>query len=146
MRARNIRINLQSATKNLLLAMVENEQAGIDSYIAASDENMTEIASELEWFASDFEGDLSLIQGFQTELTVLNDIRTKVIDLLEKNDDASNREAETIMVDEYTPECTKAEDSIKSFTDKQREISTENYEGAMKSQKIQMNIMSLKIR
>ena len=140
MRARNIRINLQSATKNLLLAMVENDQAGIDSYIAASDENMTEIASELEWFASDFEGDLSLIQGFQTELTVLNDIRTKVIDLLEKNDDASNREAETIMVDEYTPECAKAEDSIKSFTDKQREISTENYEGAMKSQKIQMVI------
>lgn len=140
MRARNIRINLQSATKNLLLAMVENDQADIDSYIAASDENMETIASELEWFGAEFEGDLSLIQSFQTELSVLTDIRSRVVGLLEENSNAANAEAETIMVDEYTPECTKAEESIRSFTDQQREISTENYEGAMNSQKIQMVI------
>lgn len=140
MRARNIRINLQSATKNLLLAMVENHQADIDSYISQSDENMSTIASELEWFASEFEGDLSLIQNFQTELTTLNDTRTKVVELLEQNSDAANEEAETLMTDDYTPICTKAEESIKSFTDKQREISTQNYEGAMKSQKTQMVI------
>lgn len=140
MRARNIRINLQSATKNILLAMVENNQAEIDSYLAQSDENMATIASELEWFASEFEGDLSLIQNFQTELTTLNDTRTKVMELLEQNNAAANEQAETIMTDEYTPVCTKAEESIKSFTDKQREISTQNYEGAMKSQKTQMVI------
>ena len=56
MRARNIRINLQSATKNILLAMVENNQSEIDSYLAGSDENMTTIASELEWFSTEFEG------------------------------------------------------------------------------------------
>ncbi len=140
MRARNIRINLQSATKNILLAMVENNQSEIDSYLAGSDENMTTIASELEWFSTEFEGDLSLIQSFQTELTTLNDTRTKVAELLEQNNAASNEQAEKIMTDEYTPVCTKAEDNIKSFTDKQREISTQNYEGAMKSQKTQMVI------
>lgn len=140
MRARNIRINLQSATKNLLLAMVENSQAEIDSYISASDENMDTIASELEWFSTDYEGDTSLIQGFITELTTLNETRTKVVELLEQNSEAANKEAETIMTDEYTPICVEAEEGIKSFTDKQREIATENYEGAMKSQKTQMVI------
>ena len=103
MRARNIRINLQSATKNILLAMVENNQSEIDSYLAGSDENMTTIASELEWFSTEFEGDLSLIQSFQTELTTLNDTRTKVAELLEQNNAASNEQAEKIMTDEYTP-------------------------------------------
>ena len=140
MRARNIRINLQSATKNLLIALVENNQAEIDSYIAASDENMATIASELEWFATGFEGDLSLIQSFQTELTTLNDTRTQIIDLVKQNNDAANKQAEDLVVDEYTPVSTKAEESIKSFTDKQREIASDNYEGAMKSQNIQMVI------
>ena len=140
MRARNIRINLQSATKNLLLAMVENDQKEVDSYLSASDENMATIASELEWFATDFEGDLSLIQGFQTELTTLNNTRTNIVDLVKQNDERANAEAEALITDEYTPVCSEAENSIKSFTDKQREISSGNYEGAMKSQKIQMVI------
>ena len=138
MRARNIRINLQSATKNLMLAMVEDSQKEITSYLSASDENMETIASELEWFAKDFEGDLSLIEGFKTELTSLDDIRSNIVDLLKQNNEGANAEAVSLMTDEYTPICSEAEDSIKSFTDKQREISTENYEGAMKSQKIQM--------
>ncbi len=143
MRARNIRINLQSATKNLLLAVVDENQSDIDSHLAASDENMSTIASELEWFASDFEGDASLIQGFQTELTTLNDKRNEIVDLVKQNDQASNEKAEDIIADEYTPICEEAESSIKSFTDKQREIASDNYEGAMKSQKTQMVIAIL---
>lgn len=140
MRARNIRINLQSTTKNLLLAMVEDSQSDIDAHLSASDENMETINSELEWFAANFEGDLSQIQEFQTRLKTLNDTRSKVADLLKQNNEAANEEAEDIMVEEYIPVCTQAEDDIKSFTDAQREISANNYEGAMKSQKTQMVI------
>lgn len=143
MRARNIRINLQSATKNLLIAVVEENKSEIDSYVAASDENMATIASELEWFASEFEGDASIIQSFQTELTTLNNVRTEIVDLVKQNTPAANEKAEDIIVDEYTPICSEAEDTIKSFTDAQRQIASDNYEGAMKSQKTQMVIAVL---
>lgn len=143
MRARNIRINLQSATKNLLIAAVEENKSEIDSYVAASDENMATIASELEWFASEFEGDASIIQSFQTELTTLNNVRTEIVDLVKQNTPAADEKAENIIVGEYTPICSEAEDTIKSFTDAQRQIASDNYEGAMKSQKTQMVIAVL---
>ncbi len=138
MRARLIRVNLQSASKNILLATVEDDQAQTQESLDEAQANLDAIDSELEWFDKNFEGDMSKLDDFKSEMDSLDDIRQEVIALSTENTEESNTRAQDIMVDEYNPVAVEAGQIIKSFNDEQSEIAEENYNEAMRTQKIEI--------
>jgi len=140
MNARMIRVYLQSSTKNLLLATVEDEQAKTQESIDEALANLSEIDTLLEWFDKEFDGDVSLLNDFKSEMDTMASLRENIISLAEENTDSSDEEALNIMVEQYNPVAVEAGQVIKSFNDEQSEIATDNYETAMREQKIEMTI------
>lgn len=136
MRARNIRINVQSTTKNVLYGIVQ----GDESYVASAEENMAEIDSDLEWFASEFDGDTTQIEKFKTEMDKIKGFTEELFPLIEEGSAESRMRATEIMINDYSPVNETAEADIKAFTDGQREVAATNYESAMREQKIQMAV------
>lgn len=137
MRARNIRINLQSTTKNVLYAIMEADEA----YITSAEDNMATIESELEWFSSEFDGDASGIDEFKKQMDEIKKLTNdNIFPLIKEGTEAARNRAEQVMIDEYNPINESAEQNIKNFTDGQREIAANNYESAMRGEKTQMII------
>lgn len=136
MRARNIRINLQSTTKNVLYAILETDE----SYVASAQDNMATIDSELEWFSTEFDGDTSDIEKFKTQMDQIKVLTDEIFPLIKEGTQEARNSAEQIMVEKYNPINETAEQDIKEFTDGQRAVAANNYESAMRSEKIQMII------
>ncbi len=140
MRARNIRVNLQSATKNVILATVEDDPAKTNESIAEAESNLATIESELAWFDANFDGDMSLIEDFKSEMNSAASLRNQIVQLAKENTQQSNSQAQKLVVDQYNPIAVDAGQIIKTFNDNQNTIATDNYNGAMKAQKTQMVI------
>lgn len=136
MRARNIRINVQSTTKNVLYGIVQGEE----SYISSAEENMATIDSELEWFSTEFNGDTTQIDKFKTEMDKIKGFTEDLFPLIREGTEDARAQAIEIMTNDYNPVNETAEDDIKAFTDSQRAVAADNYESAMKGEKTQMVI------
>jgi len=138
MRARNIRVNLQSATKNVILATVEDDAAKTSESIAEAESNLATIESELAWFDANFDGDMSLIEDFKSEMNSAASLRNQIVQLAKENTEQSNSQAQKLVVDQYNPIAVDAGQIIKTFNDNQNTIAADNYNSAMRAQKAQM--------
>ncbi len=140
MRARLLRVYLQMSTKNTLLATVEDDLAKTNESLSEAESNLSSINDELSWFDTNFNGDMSQLQEFRSKLNTLGSMWSEVEALARENTAESNAQAQKIMVDEYNPIVNEAGQLIKAFNDSQNTIAANNYNDAMRSQKIQMTL------
>ena len=68
MRARNMRVQLQSAVKNVTLATVEPDMNASNTLLNEAQSNLDTLNSEMSWFQSNFDGDISLLNTFKSKL------------------------------------------------------------------------------
>lgn len=140
MRARNMRVQLQSAVKNVALATVEPDVTQTNTLLNEAQTNLDTLNSELTWFQSNFDGDMSLLNTFRTKLDEAGTYREQITALAKENTVSSNAEAQEILIDKYNPLAVEAGQIVLQFTNQQNEIADDNYNAAMTSRKIQMTI------
>ncbi len=140
MRARNMRVQLQSAVKNVALATVEPDATQTNTLLNEAQTNLDTLNSELTWFQSNFDGDMSLLNTFRTKLDEAATYREQITALAKENTVSSNAEAQEILIDKYNPLAVEAGQIVLQFTNQQNEIADDNYNAAMTSRKIQMTI------
>ena len=78
MRARNMRVQLQSEVKNITLATVEPDTGATNDLLNEAQANLDAINSEMSWFQSNFDGDISLLNSFRTKLEEAGDRKSVV--------------------------------------------------------------------
>ncbi len=140
MRARLMRVYLQLSTKQLVLATVDDDAAETQEFLDSAEENITNIEDELSWFDSNFDGDTSKLDEYETLIDSIADERAQIEELAGQNTEAANKQAQQIILENYNDSVNEAGEIIKSFNDEQNDIATENFESAMKSQEIMMFI------
>ena len=62
MRARNMRVQLQSGVKNITLSTVEDDPVKTIELITEAQTNFDAIQTEMSWFEHDFDGVISLLE------------------------------------------------------------------------------------
>ena len=85
MRARNIRLQLQAEAKSITLATVETDLTKTNELIANAEEYMSAIDSELTWFNSEFDGDLTLIKSYESKLEQLKSMDSQIKEMAKEN-------------------------------------------------------------
>lgn len=140
MRARNMRVQLQSGVKNITLSTVEDDPVKTIELITEAQTNFDAIQTEISWFEHDFDGDISLLETFKSKLDTAAGYREKIIELSRQNTDASRDEAQRILVDNYNPVAVEAGQIVLQFTNQQNDIAEGNFNSAMNSQRIQMTL------
>ena len=140
MRARNMRVQLQSAVKNVTLATVEPDMNATNTLLNEAQSNLDTLNSEMSWFQSNFDGDISLLNTFKSKLEEAGAYRQQIIELCKENTVSSNAQAQELLVDKYNPLAVEAGDIVLQFTNQENEIADDNYHAAMTSRKVQMSV------
>jgi len=140
MRARDVRLQLQAAAKSIALATVEDNTSETQQLISDADGYLNTLHSDLDWFDTDFDGDTSALKTYKNTLTQIEDYYQQVKTLAGTNTAESNLQAQQILLDHMNPLVTEAGEIIKSFNENQANIATDNYNSAMRSQRIQMTL------
>ena len=116
-RSSNIRIQLQTAIKSVSLATVDSDSSNTNSYVSETEEAMNMVTTELEWFRNNYDGDLSLLNQFESKMNAVKDLRNKISTLALENTAASNASAQQLLTDEYNPKVNDAIEDLRSFAD-----------------------------
>ena len=116
-RSSNIRIQLQTAIKSVSLATVDSDSSNTNSYVSETEEAMNTVTTELEWFRNNYEGDLSLLNQFESKMNAVKDLRNKISNLALENTAASNASAQQLLTGEYNPKVNDAIEDLRSFAD-----------------------------
>ena len=75
------------------------------------------VTTELEWFRNNYDGDLSLLNQFESKMNAVKDLRNKISTLALENTAASNASAQQLLTDEYNPKVNDAIEDLRSFAD-----------------------------
>lgn len=140
MRAQNMRVQLQTAVKNVALATVETDANDTAELISEAQTNLDALNSEMAWFQSSFDGDISLLNTFKSKLDEATSIREQIAALAKENTASSKAEAQELLIDKYNPVAVEAGQIVLQFTNQQNEIAENNYNAAMASRRLQMGI------
>lgn len=116
-RSSNIRIQLQTAIKNVSLAIVDSNATNTNAYVSETEEAMNTVKTELDWFRNNYEGDLSLLNQFESKMNEVQDLRNKISSLALENTAASNATAQQLLTGEYNPKVNDAIEDLRSFAD-----------------------------
>ena len=116
-RSSNIRIQLQTAIKNVSLATVDSNATNTNAYVSEKEEAMNTVTTELEWFRNNYEGDLSLLNQFESKMNAVKDLRNKISNMALENTAASNASAQQLLTGEYNPKVNDAIEDLRSFAD-----------------------------
>ena len=116
-RSSNIRIQLQTAIKSVSLATVDSNATNTNAYVSETEEAMNMVTTELEWFRNNYDGDLSLLNQFESKMNAVKDLRNKISTLALENTAASNASAQQLLTDEYNPKVNDAIEDLRSFAD-----------------------------
>ncbi|MFR3753726.1 MAG: MCP four helix bundle domain-containing protein [Enterocloster sp.] len=114
-RSSNIRIQLQTAIKNVSLATVDSNATNTNVYMSETEEAMNTVKTELDWFRNNYDGDLSLLNQFESKMNEVQDLRNKISSLALENTAASNATAQQLLTGEYNPKVNDAIEDLRSF-------------------------------
>lgn len=116
-RSANIQIHLQNAIKCVTLATVESDAAKTQTFINDSDTAMGKVKEELAWFKSSYQGDLSVLNQFESKMNENSKIREEVMSYAAENTAEANAKAQSILSTDYNPRTLEAIALLQSFSD-----------------------------
>ena len=99
-----MRVSLQRSLKELMLSVVETDDAKTRERIASSDQYLTHIQESLQWIYTNYTGDSSLMKSFETKLNATSDVRQQIINNATLDTEEGNRAAQEIVLLQYNPQ------------------------------------------
>lgn len=142
MRARNMRLQLQLCAKSITLATIDDDQENTDSLLDDAESYKETLNSELDWFSENFDGDDSALDSYRDMLTEINESYDQLVELAKQNTEASNAQAQKILLETFNPQVNDAGQIVKSFNEDQADLADETFNTAMSRQRQQM-VLSL---
>lgn len=137
-RADNMRISLQTAVKSVILATVDNDSAKTQAYISGANQYMDNVRADLDWFHSNYKGDLSLIAQFESQLQATAGLRTQIMDAAGKNTSQDSAQAQLLLNQTYNPKIDEAAQTLHQFSEDVVSFGQQKYADSMKMQAILM--------
>ena len=142
-RSSNIRIQLQTAIKSVSLATVDSDASNTQTYVSETEAAMETVKSELEWFRNNYDGDLSLLNQFESKMNAVVDLRNRISSLALENTASSNESAQALLTDEYNPKVNDAIEDLMSFADSVEVLGEKDYNNSLRVQKLLLVIAIL---
>ena len=142
-RSSNIRIQLQTAIKNVSLATVDSNATNTNAYVSETEEAMNTVTTELEWFRNNYEGDLSLLNQFESKMNAVKDLRNKISNLALENTAASNASAQQLLTGEYNPKVNDAIEDLRSFADSVDVLGQKDFDTSIRVRNMLLTVATL---
>lgn len=138
MEARNLRVKLNSSTKNIIFATMTRDMTQKNEALSTVETDMAELNTSLLWFDNNYTGDMSKIETFKSQRDASASLRNEIIALAKENTDESLQRAQELIQTQYNPAATTAGDGIIKFNEELGNMIADGYNRNMKTQGLQM--------
>lgn len=110
----NIRLEMDTGVKNILLAAEASTSADMENYLASAEESLNRVGEYIEWFKTSYEGDISKILEYDDVRLQAVDLRPEIFEAIRENTPKGDARAAQLLAD-YNKALEQAGAKITEF-------------------------------
>ena len=110
----NIRLEMDTGVKNILLAAEASTSADMENYLASAEESLNRVGEYIAWFKTSYEGDISKILEYDDVRLQAVDLRPEIFEAIRENTPKGDARAAQLLAD-YNKALEQAGAKITEF-------------------------------
>ena len=110
----NIRLEMDTGVKNILLAAEASTSADMENYLASAEESLNQVGEYIAWFKTSYEGDISKILEYDDVRLQAVDLRPEIFEAIRENTPKGDARAAQLLAD-YNKALEQAGAKITEF-------------------------------
>ena len=135
-RVDKLKIYMLATIQNLVESMINDDPTATKAYLSDIDPYRAGLAENADWFMECYNGDMTLVNQFHTQLQVTSEVTNKILEDLSTGSDRAKEQARRTFIDEFDPEVSKLEGILDQFSDQVTDLVDNNYSSSMKTRNI----------
>ena len=135
-RVDKVKIYMLATIQNLVESMINDDPTATKAYLSDIDSYRAGLAENADWFMECYNGDMTLVNQFHTQLQVTSEVTNKILEDLSTGSDRAKEQARRTFIDEFDPEVSKLEGILDQFSDQVTDLVDNNYSSSMKTRTI----------
>ena len=135
-RVDKLKIYMLATIQNLVKSMINDDPTATKAYLSDIDSYRAGLAENADWFMECYNGDMTLVNQFHTQLQVTSEVTNKILEDLSTGSDRAKEQARRTFIDEFDPEVSKLEGILDQFSDQVTDLVDNNYSSSMKTRNI----------
>ena len=135
-RVDKLKIYMLATIQNMTQAMIDDDPTATKTYLSDIDSYRAGLAENADWFMECYNGDMTLVNQFHTQLQVTSEVTNKILEDLSTGSDRAKEQARRTFIDEFDPEVSKLEGILDQFSDQVTDLVDNNYSSFMKTRNI----------
>ena len=135
-RVDKVKIYMLATIQNLVESMIDDDPTATKAYLSDIDSYRAGLAENADWFMECYNGDMTLVNQFHTQLQVTSEVTNKILEYLSTGSDRAKEQARRTFIDEFDPEVSKLEGILDQFSDQVTDLVDNNYSSSMKTRNI----------
>ena len=135
-RVDKLKIYMLATIQNLVEAMINDDPTATKAYLSDIDSYRAGLAENADWFMECYNGDMTLVNQFHTQLQATSEVTNKILEDLSTGSDRAKEQARRTFIDEFDPEVSKLEGILDQFSDQVTDLVDNNYSSSMKTRNI----------
>ena len=135
-RVDKLKIYMLATIQNLVESMINDDPTATKAYLSDIDSYRAGLAENADWFMECYNGDMTLVNQFHTQLQATSEVTNKILEDLSTGSDRAKEQARRTFIDEFDPEVSKLEGILDQFSDQVTDLVDNNYSSSMKTRNI----------
>ena len=135
-RVDKLKIYMLATIQNLVESMINDDPTATKTHLSNVDSYRAGLAENADWFMECYNGDMTLVNQFHTQLQVTSEVTNKILEDLSTGSDRAKEQARRTFIDEFDPEVSKLEGILDQFSDQVTDLVDNNYSSSMKTRNI----------
>ena len=135
-RVDKVKIYMLATIQNLTQAMIDDDPTATKTYLSNVDSYRDGLAENAGWFMERYNGDMTLVNQFHTQLQVTSEVTNKILEYLSTGSDRAKEQARLTFIDEFDPEVSKLEEILDQFSDQVTDLVDNSYNSSMETRNI----------
>lgn len=95
-----VKIYTLATIQNLVEAMINDDPTATKTYLSNVDSYRTGLAENADWFMEHYNGDMTVVNQFHTQLQATSEVTNKVIEYLSTGSDRAKEQARLTFINE----------------------------------------------
>ena len=135
-RVDKLKIYMLATIQNLVESMINDDPTATKAYLSDIDSYRAGLAENADWFMECYNGDMTLVNQFHTQLQVTSEVTNKILEDLSTGSDRAKEQARRTFIDEFDPEVSKLEGILDQFSDQVTDLVGNDYNSSMQTRNV----------
>ena len=131
-----VKVDMDAAIQNMMMAVIDSDATNTKQYLTNLNEYSSKLQDDTEWFTEHYQGDMTLVNQFQSQLQSALTIQNKIADYLNTSSDYAGTQAQTAIINEYKPAVDTLAQTLDQFSSQVTTYSDADFNSSMQTRSV----------